>query len=196
VFLSPPELVKMWYYEFASQSLRKVADLFLFQCFTGLAWQDMSNFRASEHLLPQPTGAVLLSIARQKSHTPVLIPFFRPALEILARYGGEQLPVPSKPYMNRSLKQIAYLLDFKKHITTHVGRKTAGMILLQDGVPMTIVSKWLGHKSVRITERAYAAVLPETVSNELSKVYGIEVVGATNIRKPFLREFTERLLAA
>ena len=196
VFLTPPDLVKMWYFDFASQSLRKVADLFLFQCFTGLAWQDLSNFRASEHLSPQPNGSILLSISRQKTHTPILIPFFRPAFEILAKYGGERLPVPSKPYMNRTLQQIAYLLDFKEHITTHVGRKTAGMILLQDGVPMTIVSRWLGHSSVTMTERHYATVLSETISNELSKVYGVEVVGISQTKKPFLREFTERLLAA
>lgn len=196
IFLTPPDLVKLWYYEFASQSLRQVADLFLFQCFTGLAWQDLSNFRASEHLIPQPSGAILLRIARQKTTTTALIPFLRPALELLARYGGERLPVPSREYMNRSLKQIAFVLGYKENLTTHVGRKTAGMVLLQDGVPMTIVSRVLGHKSVNITERCYVQVLPDTIINELVKAYGAQVVGTTQTNKPFLLEFTERLLAA
>jgi site-specific recombinase XerD len=196
VFLTPPELVKLWYYEFESESLRKVADLFLFQSFTGLAWQDMTNFRASEHLMPQPSGAVLLRVDRQKTGTPTLIPLFQPAFDILAKYGGERLPVPSKPYMNRALKQVAYLIGLKQHVTTHVGRKTAGMVLLQDGVPMTIVSKVLGHRSVRVTERHYASVLPHTIVNELAKIYGAQVLGATQAHKPFLTEFTERLLAA
>lgn len=98
--------------------------------------------------------------------------------------------------MNRSLKQIAFVLGYKENLTTHVGRKTAGMVLLQDGVPMTIVSRVLGHKSVNITERCYVQVLPDTVINELVKAYGAQVVGTTQTNKPFLLEFTERLLAA
>ena len=112
----------------------------------------MVDFRASAHLLPQPNGAVLLQLDRQKSGTTTLIPLFRPAFELLAKYGGERLPVPSNEFLNRSLKQVAYLVGLKQHITTHVGRKTAGMVLLQDGVSMTIVSRVLGHSSVAVTE--------------------------------------------
>lgn len=196
VFLTPSELIKLWYYEFHTQALRKVADLFLFQCFTGLAWQDMVNFRGSEHLVPQPNGSVLLRLPRQKTDVLTMIPLFRPAFDILAKYGGEQLPVPSNVYLNRTLKQVAYLVGLTQHITTHVGRKTAGMVLLQDGVPMTIVSRVLGHSSVGMTEKYYSQVLPGTVLNEMAKIYGAETMGISQVTKPFLREFTERLLAA
>lgn len=196
VFLCPADLVKLWFFDFAAPTLRKAADMFLFQCFTGLSWQDAANFRASEHVVPQPGGGLLIRIHRQKTGTLTMIPFFQPAVEILARYGGERLPMPTNEYLNRALKQIAYLCGLPQHLTTHVGRKTAGMVLLQDGVPMTIVSAVLGHRSVQITQSTYANVLPDTVQQELSKVYGLAVVGLTVGRKPFLREFTERLLAA
>jgi integrase/recombinase XerD len=196
IFLSPADLVLLWFFDFHSDALRKAADVFLFQCFTGLAWADLYNFRASEHLVPQPNGSVLLRIARQKTTTPMVIPLFRPAFELLAKYGGQQMPVPSNQYLNRALKQVAYLTGIKQHITTHVGRKTAGMILLQDGVSMTIVSKILGHRSVAVTEKSYATVLADTVTNELSKVYGHEMMGVKQTQSPFLLEFTQRLLAA
>lgn len=196
VFLTPADLVKLWYYDFEAEALRKAADMFLFQCFTGLSWQDAANFRASEHVVPQPGGGLLIRIHRQKTGTLTMIPFFPPAVELLARYGGERLPMPSNEYQNRALKQIGYLCGLPQHLTTHVGRKTAGMVLLQDGVPMTIVSAVLGHRSVSITQSTYASVLPDTVHSELSKVYGLEILGMTNQRKPFLREFSERLIAA
>jgi integrase/recombinase XerD len=196
VFLTPADLVKLWYYDFQATGLRKAADMFLFQCFTGLSWQDAANFRASEHVVPQPSGGLLIRIARQKTGTVTMIPFFAPAIELLTRYGGERLPMPSNEYQNRALKQIGYLCGFSQHLTTHVGRKTAGMVLLQDGVPMTIVSAVLGHRSVSITQSTYASVLPDTVRSELSKVYGLEVLGMSQQRKPFLREFSERLIAA
>jgi site-specific recombinase XerD len=189
VFLTPIELVRLWFYKFDNQALRKVADLFLFQCFTGLAWRDLYNFRASEDLVPRPDGAILLLINRQKTSTTAAIPLLRPAAEVLAKYGGERLPVPSNQYYNRMLKQVAYMIGLQKHITTHVGRKTAGMILLQDGVSMTIVSRVLGHKSVSITEKYYAHVLADTVTNEMSKVLGHQTVGVTRTMQPFLTEF-------
>lgn len=196
VYLSPAELVKLWFYEFESEPLRRCADLFLFQCFTGLCWQDLVNFRGSEHLQPTDTGAVLLKIERQKSGVLAIIPLFRPAFELLAKYGGERLPVPSNQFFNRMLKQIAYVLGFGKRLTTHVGRKTAGMILLQDGVPLAVVSKALGHKNVSMTLKSYVELLGDTVTAEMTKVYGTAVMGVERERVPFLKEFHERLLAA
>lgn len=196
VYLTPAELVKLWFYPFESETLRRVADLFLFQCFTGLAYVDLEQFRGSEHLQPAGNGSVLLRLERQKTGVAAMIPLLRPAFELLARYGGEKLPVPSNQYFNRNLKQIAYVLGLEKRLTTHVGRKTAGMILLQDGVPLTIVSRVLGHTSVRMTEKHYVDVLGDTITQEMARVYGGAVVGIASARVPFLREFTERLLAA
>ncbi|WP_162303590.1 site-specific integrase [Hymenobacter sediminis] len=193
VFLTPLELVRIWFYKFDNTTMRKVADLFLFQCFTGLAWQDLYNFRASEHLAPRPDGSLMLVLNRQKSGSTAMIPLLKPALEILHKYGGQQLPVPSNQFFNRTLKQIAYMLHLEKHLTTHVGRKTAGMILLQDGVSMTIVSRVLGHRSISITEKHYAHVLADTVTNEMSKVLGEGTLGITQSTRPFLTEFTEYL---
>ncbi|WP_460675947.1 tyrosine-type recombinase/integrase [Hymenobacter coalescens] len=193
IFLTPGELVKLWFYNFENLSMRRVADVFLFQCFTGLAWRDMFNFRGAEHLAPKADGSIMMLIDRQKSDSRAMMPMSRPALQLLAKYGGDRLPVPSNQYYNRTLKQIAYLFGWQKHLTTHVGRKTAGMILLQDGVSLTIVSRVLGHRSVSVTEKYYARVLSDTVTNEMAKVYGGEVFGVQEARRPFLAEFSEQL---
>lgn len=193
VFLTPLELVRLWCYKFENETLRKIADLFLFQCFTGLAWADLYNFRASDHVAPRPDGSLMLMLQRQKSGTTAMVPLLKPAIDLLAKYGGQQLPVPSNQFYNRTLKQVAYILRLDKRLTTHVGRKTAGMILLQDGVSMTIVSRVLGHRSVSITEKHYAHVMSDTISNEMSKVFGAETMGVTRVIRPFLSEFTEYL---
>jgi len=193
VFLTPVELVRLWNYPFASPALRRVADCFAFACFTGLAWRDLYEFRGSRHLLPQRDGSIRLVIQRQKTGTTAIVPLLKPAADILARYGGEQLPVLSNQKFNSHLKQIASMLGMEKHLTTHVGRKTAGMILLQDGVPITIVSRVLGHRSITVTEKSYAQVLAETVTNEMSKCLGAETLGIKSVVRPFLQVFSEQL---
>jgi integrase len=65
------------------------------------------------------------------------------------------------------LKVLALKCDIEKEITSHWGRRTAGMIMLNNGVPIGVVSRILGHASVRTTERAYAFLLDKTIDNEM-----------------------------
>lgn len=51
----------------------------------------------------------------------------------------------------------------KKALTSHVGRRTAGYIWLNGGIPMEVVAKCLGHTSIKTTEKAYARILDKTV---------------------------------
>ena len=66
----------------------------------------------------------------------------------------------SNQRMNSYLKEIAEILGINKRLTTHTARKTfASTILLNNDVPIEIVSKLLGHSSIRVTEAAYAQVM-------------------------------------
>jgi integrase len=51
-------------------------------------------------------------------------------------------------------------------ITLHILRHTCASRLVQRGVPIFTVSKWLGHKSVRVTER-YAKLAPDSLQAAL-----------------------------
>lgn len=57
-----------------------------------------------------------------------------------------------------------------KPITSHDGRRSCGYVLLNAGVPIEVVSRVLGHQSVKMTESAYAKVLNKTLVAAFAKV--------------------------
>jgi site-specific recombinase XerD len=107
-------------------------------------------------------GRQIIQFARQKGDAPFTIPFLPQARMILEKYDGN-IPVVSNQKMNDYLKDVAKTVGINKHLTTHVGRKTAGTYLLNHDVPIEVVSKILGHKSVTTTEKIYAVLLQETI---------------------------------
>jgi integrase len=52
-------------------------------------------------------------------------------------------------------------------VTLHILRHTCASRLVQRGIPIYVVSKWLGHSSVKITER-YAKLAPDSLSKALA----------------------------
>lgn len=61
------------------------------------------------------------------------------------------------------LKVVAEAAGISKPVASHWGRHTCGMYLLNHGVPMAVVARVLGHKSIKTTESVYARVLGDTV---------------------------------
>ncbi|NQS99158.1 MAG: tyrosine-type recombinase/integrase [candidate division Zixibacteria bacterium] len=53
----------------------------------------------------------------------------------------------------------------------HTLRHTYASHLLMYGVNIFIVSRWMGHSSVRVTEKHYGHLIPETVAVELPWEY-------------------------
>ena len=63
------------------------------------------------------------------------------------------------------------ILAINKRLTTHTARKTfASTILLNNDVPIEIVSKLLGHSSIRVTEAAYAQVMNKNTSRHMNQL--------------------------
>ena len=83
-------------------------------------------------------------------------------MKILERY-DYRLPTISNQKYNIKLKIVADAAGVEKELTSHVGRRTAGYIWLNGGIPIEVVAKCLGHTSVRTTEKAYAKILDKTV---------------------------------
>lgn len=67
------------------------------------------------------------------------------------------------------LKILAQACGIDKPITSHWARHTGATLLLNNGVPLGIVSKVLGHSSTKMTEHVYAKLLDETVVEEITK---------------------------
>ena len=176
-FLSREELDILMNKEFAIQRLEQVRDIFVFCCFTALAFVDVQQL-SREHLIKDNNGALWIRKARQKTNQMCNIPVLSIPQRILGKYEdnaecikkGVLLPVISNQRMNAYLKEIADLCGIAKRLTTHVARHTAAtVVFLANDVSMENVSKILGHSNIRMTQH-YAKVLDSSIMREMRNV--------------------------
>lgn len=161
--------------EFATSRLDQVRDVFLFCCFTGLAYSDVKKL-TKDHVIIGIDGERWIKVNRTKTDTRSSIPILPSAQAILDKYSNHPkccadktlLPVSSNQKMNDYLKEIAAVCGIEKNITFHIARHSfATTVTLQNDVPIESVSKMLGHKSIRTTQH-YAKVLDKKVSNDMA----------------------------
>ena len=75
---------------------------------------------------------------------------------VFATAGGKRYS-PGSPTMWEALQGACKRAGITEHVEWHDLRRTCGCRLLQDrGFSMEVVSKWLGHSSIVVTERHYA----------------------------------------
>ncbi|WP_254411025.1 site-specific integrase [Dyadobacter diqingensis] len=175
--LTAEELAKISKKKFDHERLIQVRDIFLFCCYTGLAYIDVYKMSRSE-IITGIDGEKWLVIKRQKTDTPSRIPLLPQALSILKKYDkdpqceikGQLLPVLSNQKMNSYLKEIAVLCRIDKVITFHLARHTfATTVTLTNGVPMESVSKMLGHRNLKTTQQ-YAKIVDVKISEDMKKL--------------------------
>lgn len=173
-FLSREELDILMNKEFAIKRLEQVRDIFVFCCFTALAFVDVQQL-SREHLIKDNNGALWIRKARQKTNQMCNIPVLTIPQRILRKYEdnaecikkGVLLPVISNQRMNAYLKEIADVCGIAKRLTTHVARHTAAtVVFLANDVSMENVSKILGHSNIRMTQH-YAKVLDSSIMRDM-----------------------------
>lgn len=173
-FLTKNELHILEKKEIDLDRLSIVRDIFIFACYTGLAYSDISKLNP-DHIQTRNDGNQWIIINRTKTKTQCSIPLFPNAIEILERYAdypepllkGRVLPVASNQKLNSYLKEIAAISGINKKLTMHMARHTfATTVTLSNGVPIETVSKILGHKSLKITQ-IYARVLENKISEDM-----------------------------
>ena len=176
-FLSREELDILMNKKFTIKRLEQVRDIFVFCCFTALAFVDVQQL-SREHLIKDNNGALWIRKARQKTNQMCNIPVLSIPQRILRKYEdnaecikkGVLLPVISNQRMNAYLKEIADLCGITKRLTTHVARHTAAtVVFLANDVSMENVSKILGHSNIRMTQH-YAKVLDSSIMREMVNV--------------------------
>jgi site-specific recombinase XerD len=155
----------------------QIRDIFLFSCYTGLAYSDVEKLTAAE-ISTGIDGEKWIMTTRTKTDTATRVPLLPPSLAILAKYegrpdllhSGRLLPVISNQRMNGYLKELADQCGIQKLLTFHCARHTfATTVTLSNGVPIETVGKMLGHKSLRTTQQ-YAKVLDRKVSDDMLKL--------------------------
>lgn len=156
-YLTIEEVSRLYNKEFESLRLEQVRDIFIFSCYTGLAYIDVYNL-TEDQLNVWADGNTWISFHRQKTKVPFNVRLLDVPLQIIEKYkhfrkGKRLLPVPSNQKCNEYLKEIAEVCGINKNITFHVARHTfATTITLGNGVPIETVSKMLGHTNVRTTQ--------------------------------------------
>jgi site-specific recombinase XerD len=156
------------------ERLDRVRDVFLFCCYTGLAYADVSKLNL-QHLFKGEDGHKWIKISRTKTGTQSLIPIIPQALSILDKYthltfnakSELLLPIISNQNLNKYLKEIGGITGIKKRLSMHLGRHTfATTITLNKGVDIVSVSKMLGHKNLKVTQ-VYAKISMLKISEDM-----------------------------
>jgi site-specific recombinase XerD len=175
VFLNQDEIDVITNKDFETVRLNQVRDIFLFSCFTGLAYADVQKLKRTE-VVKGLDGEMWISTKRQKTDTPTRVPLLPSALYILSKYtchpacevNGRALPVSTNQKMNAYLKEIASVCGINKELTYHTARHTfATTVTLSNGVPIESVSKMLGHTNIKTTQH-YAKILDIKVSKDMA----------------------------
>ena len=145
-----------------------VRDCFIFSCYTGICYTDLTFLR-KKHII-EKDGSRYISQNRIKTGNKFITILPDKAYDIFKKYNFA-LPMKSNTEMNRCLKDIAELACIDKRITMHVARHTFATWALHNKIPLTIVSKTLGHSSVKTTE-IYAKVIEDDILDEIKKLNG------------------------
>jgi site-specific recombinase XerD len=173
-FLSQEELQILAAKQFTMPRIEQIRDVFLFCCYTGLAYVDICKLKRSEIVIGVD-GEKWIFTHRQKTETSSRIPLLPPALNLIEKYQDAPeciikdrlFPVMSNQKMNLYLKEIADACGINKNFTTHTARHTfATTVTLTNGVPIETVSKMLGHKNLKTTQH-YAKILDLKVSEDM-----------------------------
>jgi site-specific recombinase XerD len=174
VYLTEAEIQSIIEKDFKTERLSLVRDIFLFSCFTGLAYIDVKNLTKS-HISFGIDGEKWIFTHRQKTESASKIPILPVTQIIIDKYENHPqcineeklLPILSNQKMNAYLKEIAGVCEIEKELTFHIARHTfATTVTLTNGVPIESVSKMLGHKNLRTTQH-YAKVLDRKVSEDM-----------------------------
>ena len=156
---------------FTTKRLEQVRDIFVFSCFTGLAYIDVKNLQET-NIRTSFDGKTWIIGKREKTDVSFNIPLLDIPRQILEKYARKLpnnmvLPVPSNQKMNAYLKEIGDLCGIEKELTFHLARHTFATLTLSKGVSIESVSKMLGHTNIKTTQ-IYAKITDTKVSNDMA----------------------------
>lgn len=173
-----------------SEVLSTIQDVFLFCCYTGLAFTEVEALTHNDIAIVldeklkdnEDFTNYWIFIKRQKtmnsSARVCKIPLLKKAYVILEKYRnhpkcinkGICLPVISNVKYNEYLKVIQAACEIVKHLTTHVARHTCARIFLDAGFSKEFVAEMFGHTTTEYIGTIYAEISTSRMSNEIERV--------------------------
>jgi len=172
-FLTDEEVLKIANKDFGIGRLELVRDVFVFSCFTGLAYIDVYNL-APENIVTL-NGKQWIMTKRQKTSVETNVLLLDIPKSIIAKYSGKTyrdgklFPMLTNQKLNSYLKEIADICGIKKNLTFHLARHTFATMSLSKGVPIESVSKMLGHTNIKTTQ-LYARITNKKIEHDMEQL--------------------------
>ncbi len=172
-FLTDEEILLIAHKQINIPRLELIRDIFIFSCFTGLAYIDVSNL-TPDHIVTLGDKQWIMT-QRQKTSVETNVLLLDIPKAIIAKYGGKTyrngklFPMLTNQKTNSYLKEIADICGIKKNITFHLARHTFATMSLSKGVPMESVSKMLGHTNIRTTQ-IYARIINKKIEHDMEEL--------------------------
>ena len=172
-FLTDEEILLIANKDLSISRLELVRDIFIFSCFTGLAYIDVSNL-TPDHIVTLGDKQWIMT-QRQKTSVETNVLLLDIPKAIIAKYGGKTyrngklFPMLTNQKTNSYLKEIADICSIKKNLTFHLARHTFATMSLSKGVPMESVSKMLGHTNIRTTQ-IYARITNKKIEHDMEEL--------------------------
>ncbi len=151
-----------------------VRDLFLFSCYSGLRFSDLTTLRSSD--IKRINGKTWLIKETLKTGGYAKIPLYSlfrgKGLELIEKYGTiEQLAnVGSNSDTNRSLKQLGLICKIKTPLHWHLARHSFISILAKKGVSLPILMHIVNHTKSDTT-RNYMDIKSNDVGKVIDKIF-------------------------
>ena len=172
-FLTDEEILLIAHKQINIPRLELIRDIFIFSCFTGLAYIDVSNL-TPDHIVTLGDKQWIMT-QRQKTSVETNVLLLDIPKAIIAKYGGKTyrngklFPMLTNQKTNSYLKEIADICGIKKNLTFHLARHTFATMSLSKGVPMESVSKMLGHTNIRTTQ-IYARITNKKIEHDMEEL--------------------------
>ena len=154
-------------------SLSLSRDLFLFACYTGTSYADVSRL-TGENLYTDESGALWLKYRRKKTDYQARVKLLPEALALLDKYRDAEretlFPYQSAEVVKANMKGLRGLTGIPEALTYHAGRHSfASLITLDEGVPIETISRMLGHSNIQTTQ-IYARVTPRKLFEDMDRL--------------------------
>lgn len=167
VALTEDELMQLYQFDLSQDvRLEKVRDLFCFGCFTGQRFSDIMRFNKADF---KGNKWEFMSLKNKKIVTVPMTGFIGNALSVLKKYDyklptlsnqkfndylkevGEKAEIDSQVRIIRfsGVKEIETIQSKYKYMSSHMARRTFVTIMLEKGVPITMVQKITQHSDLR-----------------------------------------------
>ncbi|MGE7775172.1 site-specific integrase [Chitinophaga sp. NPDC101104] len=174
-----------------SPDLEFARDLFLFACYTGFSFAEVSSLSMSDFEISDK-GKFWCTKYRQKSDELEAVPLIHQAVLLVKKYkdlpksvaNETVFPPITNQYINRLLKILTEVFDIGFPLTFHLSRHTFGYYAVKAGLDIKVIKVIMGHRKIATTD-IYTCVDEEIIE------FGMEKFEAAGDRRRELPSPTE-----